>query len=472
MFFLLLLTVLVLTLAGEDYYQILGIKRDADEKSIKKAFKKLTLKHHPDKNLENKQEAEETFMRIANAYDVLSNPKQKKVYDKYGEEGLKDSSGRGGQRRGGGGFNDFFGGGFRFNFNQGRHHQEHHEEKTPSFFAQTDVFELDFEGLNSLFRRNEVWMVLFYSPRTNLAKEMKETWVELADKLYGMVKVAAVNCHEEEELCEEYGAQRHLTIVYFPQNTAKTHQAYTGPRTYKDLSDFAVSKMQSFVQLVHEGNVEDFLGIDLPKIVLFTDKKNTPPMLKALSKQFKGRLLVGEARDSDLAVCSRFGVRSFPSLLAPSEHPDTYAGELKLISIEKWVRGVISSYRAPVGTVKELSKSVYFSGKCTASDPKFCFLGFIERDDSATKEMLKNLAKQFETDPIDFYWVDAAEFSAFAEEFSSKFVVYKAKKKKYVRAECPDEQCLGDIVGNVLSGGSEYIQLDVRPEFRGRKTDL
>ncbi len=67
-----------------DYYKILGIDKNADEKSIKKAYRKLARKHHPDLNPDNK-EAEKRFKEINEAYEVLGNKENRKKYDKYGE---------------------------------------------------------------------------------------------------------------------------------------------------------------------------------------------------------------------------------------------------------------------------------------------------------------------------------------------------------------------------------------------------
>lgn len=70
---------------GKDYYKILGIQTGANEDEIKKAYRKMALKYHPDKNKD--PNAEEKFKEIAEAYDVLSDPKKRAVYDQYGEEG-------------------------------------------------------------------------------------------------------------------------------------------------------------------------------------------------------------------------------------------------------------------------------------------------------------------------------------------------------------------------------------------------
>ena len=67
-----------------DYYEVLGITKDATEKDIKKAYRKLAFKWHPDKNPDNKKEAEEKFKEINEAYSVLSDPDKKRQYDMGG----------------------------------------------------------------------------------------------------------------------------------------------------------------------------------------------------------------------------------------------------------------------------------------------------------------------------------------------------------------------------------------------------
>jgi DnaJ family protein B protein 6 len=69
---------------GKEYYKTLGISEDADLEQIKKSYKKLAIKWHPDKNPNNIKEAEEKFKEIGEAYSVLSDPEKRKLYDKYG----------------------------------------------------------------------------------------------------------------------------------------------------------------------------------------------------------------------------------------------------------------------------------------------------------------------------------------------------------------------------------------------------
>lgn len=80
---------------GKDYYKILGVSRSATDEELKKAYRKLALKYHPDKN--KSPEAEEKFKEVGEAYDVLSDKRKRQIYDQLGEEGLKGGMGNGGE---------------------------------------------------------------------------------------------------------------------------------------------------------------------------------------------------------------------------------------------------------------------------------------------------------------------------------------------------------------------------------------
>ncbi|CAH8430670.1 unnamed protein product [Dicrocoelium dendriticum] len=75
-------------MGDQDYYAVLGISKDASVDDIKKAYRRLALKWHPDKNPTRKEEAERRFKIVGEAYEVLSDPSKRSIYDKYGKDGL------------------------------------------------------------------------------------------------------------------------------------------------------------------------------------------------------------------------------------------------------------------------------------------------------------------------------------------------------------------------------------------------
>lgn len=119
-----------------DYYDVLGISRDADAAAIKRAYRKLAKKYHPDSNPGDKT-AEQMFKDVNEAYDVLSDPKKKKLYDQFGHAAFDETAGYGqGAGAGAGGFGGFggfgngAGGAYRsgsFRSGDGTYHEFHFE---------------------------------------------------------------------------------------------------------------------------------------------------------------------------------------------------------------------------------------------------------------------------------------------------------------------------------------------------------
>ena len=97
-----------------DYYEVLGLKKGASDDEIKKAYRKMAIKYHPDRNLNNKEEAEAHMKEINEAYDVLKDPQKKAQYDQFGHDAF--TAGGGGGAGGFGGFGGFGGGGFSGGF--------------------------------------------------------------------------------------------------------------------------------------------------------------------------------------------------------------------------------------------------------------------------------------------------------------------------------------------------------------------
>jgi len=96
-------------MSKRDYYEVLGVQKNASEAEIKKAFKRLAMKHHPDRNQDNQDEAETKFKEGKEAYDILSDAQKRAAYDQFGHAGVDQSAGMGGAGAGGGSFSDIFG---------------------------------------------------------------------------------------------------------------------------------------------------------------------------------------------------------------------------------------------------------------------------------------------------------------------------------------------------------------------------
>ena len=94
-------------MSKRDYYDVLGVEKDADDKAIKAAFRKLAMANHPDRN-QGDNAAEDRFREANEAYDILKDPQKRAAYDRMGHAAFDQSAGGGGFGGGGGGFSDIF----------------------------------------------------------------------------------------------------------------------------------------------------------------------------------------------------------------------------------------------------------------------------------------------------------------------------------------------------------------------------
>jgi thioredoxin-like negative regulator of GroEL len=486
-----LLFLFAVVLCKKDYYKILEVDRNASQEQIKKNFKKLSLKYHPDKNKKNPDAAKQKFIEVANAYEVLSDPEKKKIYDIHGEEAVNEhtarenSGGRGGFNTGGSFediFNQFFGGGQRGHGGghfQGGHRQNMHqqEEEEKNYFENTDVINLKMDNLSKLYGRSQIWFILFFKSNDKEFESLKEMWSTLAEKSYGIYKVAAVNCKFHEEICEEFSIRTSPLIVYFPESS-DDEEVYRGIKKWEEIFKFGANKMQSFVRSINSDNYGDFITSNPTqhKVILFTSRKTTPPLLKALSKHFKGKLSFGEIRPGEKELVDKLSVKNFPTVMVLSEPENykgiIYEGPLTRDSLEKFLNQF--AYQAikveKTAVVTEFTNDLYNKQRlCNEDDGKNICVIYLNNGDHLTADeniLLENLAKKYVNDPIRVFFINPSKYTHFwvsfeKEDENSKVIILRGKRKKYsaVCKDRVDSQEIYDAIDNIISGGGSFKKL-------------
>jgi len=486
----------------QDYYKTLGVERNANDNQIKKAFKKLSIKYHPDKNKDRKDWAKEQFVKIANAYETLSDPDKRRIYDQGGEQGLKDHWQREQQGQQGGGFggfnfegnyedifSDFFGGGGR-GHSQGHGHGHGHGQPQGPSFENTDVHTLTLSNLTKLLNRNENWYVLFFKVKEKEVKTLAETMKTLAEKTYGIFKVAVVNCDSDDELCDEFQAFSTPQILFFHESTEEPEK-YKGIKEWEKMFQYASGKMLSYVRVINDQNYGDFVtsNPENNKVLLFTSKKVTPPLFKAISKKYSGKLYLGEVRSTETELVQRFKVTKFPTLLVISD-PETYEaafydGAMNRDNIEKFLNKFayeIKKVEKKADSARELTERVYNMGNCNNNDNKnICFIFVVKEPkidiDSQDMQILNSLTERYINDPFKFYYVLESNYGHLWSSFESKdkeanLLVIKGKRKRYLPLFVENENknedwtdLANNTIDKILSGSGQFKNMIKKINF-------
>uniref|UniRef100_A0A1I8H7I0 DnaJ homolog subfamily C member 10 n=1 Tax=Macrostomum lignano TaxID=282301 RepID=A0A1I8H7I0_9PLAT len=269
---LLLLLLCTSTLAAsgsEDYYTLLGVSRTATAAQIKKAFKKLVMEKHPDRNKADPG-ANALFMRINRAYEVLKSPELRERYDRFGEAGIKAHEEEGQQ-----------------------YERAHGAEKAGGLFADDpQIVKLTPERYESVSRNigeggdGQIWFVNFYASQVTRSEKFAQMWREVG--------------HELEDVI-------------------RGHRMYTGPLTKESLLDAALRRIeQSHVELTESNVLSRLSDQSAPAhwLVTFCGGRGavdcfSQRTLKKLAFVFHGYVGVGRVDcGQDAALCSRLNPAS------------------------------------------------------------------------------------------------------------------------------------------------------------------
>lgn len=350
-----------------DPYKVLGVDRSASQRDIQKAFHKLSLQYHPDKN-KNKG-AQEKFAEINNAYDILSDEEKKKNYDLYGDEkgnpgfdggNFGNNNGyftSGGPGSGPGGWQTMGGQGnsksFSFNFGS-----DPGASGSPFGFDFGDMFSNMFgggmgggnkysgfsgsggqnmrsassgsiENINSQFFNKRIkdqgmtWLLLFYTPSAKGYHVLESIAEDVANSLQGAVKAGKINCLVEKTLCKDLGVSpsksSRMYVYSYASGGRGSLVEYTGDFDTKSLKTFCQDYLPRFSKRVDLRRF-DFSSEtmdNLPQVLLLSTKKDTPVMWRALSGLYNKRFMFydAEVHDASHPMFERLGVENFPAVI-------------------------------------------------------------------------------------------------------------------------------------------------------------
>ena len=247
---------------------------------------------------------------------------------------------------------------------------------------------LNLGSVFQFYRRKEIWVILFYDITKPESKQLKDEYRMLAEKMFGIIKVGAIDCHEEEELCEEFSVFDYPQIKIFTENANDDGEVFRGNKEWKSISNAAAVKMQSFVRVVNSDNYASFVDEqpEKSKVLLFTDRKSTAPLFKSLSKTYKDKMVFGEVKkDADLQA--KFQVKEIPTLMvitdATGYQGETYnMTDIKIDQLKKFlsVHAYASKKQAKKAELVKLtakSNQPPASGVCGAKTSNLCVILFL-----------------------------------------------------------------------------------------------
>lgn len=356
-----------------DPYKVLGVDKNASQREIQKAFHKLSLQYHPDKN-KNKG-AQEKFAQINNAYEILSDDEKRKNYDMYGDEKVNPGFGAG-QPGGQGGYTYFTGGGpgqSQFNFRPGQWQDMGRQGSSKSFsfsfggsggpnsfgFGLNDLFGSFFGGggggggsefggfgsstgsqsgsksspksfraINSQIFKKEIlgqgmtWLLLSYTPSLKGLQHFESTIDDVFSSLQGAIKVGSIDCGKEASFCQLHGTYpRRVPRVFvysYKGNEESSLVEYSGDLVAKNLKAFCQDHLPRLSKRTDLNSLDEFRAAGrLPGVMLLSTKKDTPVIWRVLSGLYHKRFTFSDVQVRDISDprVKKLGVDALPAVV-------------------------------------------------------------------------------------------------------------------------------------------------------------
>jgi len=265
-------------------------------------------------------------------------------------------------------------------------------------------------------------------------------------------------------------------VRWFPEESNKDPEVFEGLINSKLLGKYVSSMMQDFSMiLTDKRQMKEWVDNQTtPVVVLFTDKKEAPPMWKALSREFRGRVTLGTILRCDkngvfkTELQKEFDVRipgviHVDPLQAIGAIAEKFDSQFKKDVLALWLRKVtlVTKKAGPVASFKEWTKQRQEQGDCGPTDGQFCFIWLKAGADKAVEEAMRSLAMKYRRDPIKMMWVSVGlnpqvldAFNLANADGEDFFVAYRSKRGRFkVHEGSLTLSALDTFVDGVLNGG-------------------
>jgi len=491
----------------DNLYELLGADKQTSEADLKKLYREKTIEYHPDKcKAEDQASCQSMFIEITNAYEILTDKDKRKKYDKCGMQCVKDGDdGDGGDAADM--FRKFYGrepdGKVRVEITKdqwGRTNYRFFEEGEPgpehNLYDNSEVEQIEGGQWDQIIGgRDEPWLVHFYTPKSRDCRNIEKEYREVAKKFNEIVKIAAVNCFQEKNLCGnlELRMKRDSQPIlrWYPLDKSKEKEEYEGGTvTAKEVGKWISSIMPDYTKVVNNKRelaawAEEVQG-KKPCIILLTDKNSSPPLWKALSREFETRAAMSVSPKCDkngvfkTEVQAMMGMVSIPSIIALDplnlKVLEVYSGPLNapFDIIKLWLRkqAVRQRSQGQSAVFPQWTQERLDEGMCGPKDSQWCFIWVKSGKDEKAEVVMRQIAEKYKTDPLKILWV-SAELSpdvvdSFGiEDYEDVVVAYRPKRKTYKIAPegtHRDLPMFDTFVDNVMNGApsKEKIKKEVR----------
>lgn len=502
----------------DDLYANLGLQKNASPEQIKKNFRKLAKKFHPDANKNRQNWAEKEFIKVNKAYEILSDPEKRKLYDMGGEEAVNNQAqgraqngqgfqggsmediinmmfGGGGRRAGfgAGGFNQGHQqrGGFQFNSEQNnrRHRRQPNmddENEQPKQAEKVNFLDislaiiLDESNAPDFSNLQENWNVFFYNEESKNTPQAK--WVKNFIEKFGMhLKIAVVDCSKSQILCNQQKVFKFPEYYIFYSQNRRIKIDLIDGLPLEFMVQQNIDLMEKNVIRVTSENYNEFIKkhFSKPIVLSFTERKNTSILLLSLAQLLKDKVVFGEILKGDL-LNHKFQIGSYPTIILVDDplsfSKTVFTGSVKRETILYWIQDKALNRKATSQqqVVKELNKERIRLGNCGDTDTSLCFIAVVKKNEDLNRftTVLSSLNEKFASDGFSFYYIQQSKlnYAEFVKTFGNfSTVVIRGKRKRFSGFEesvlQKSDKEMNSWMENLISGSGSpmknYKSIDV-----------